>query len=176
MRRLLAATKGAQRKLAARISSASEDEFLLRAGVPDKQLLVGLLVFSRAVWHVRWDFVAAREVPVARVQTAIVDTYLSFYRHRFRWFVRDRELERRCFEALLRTLPTCCTTIYTDGSSFGNPGPAGSGVLITTPDGVETTGSYHLGVATNAYAEVHAILMATRVAVCIWRGTCPHFC
>jgi len=163
MRRLLAATSGSKRSLVARICSATEDQFLLRAKVPDSKLLVGLLVFSRAVWNVRWDCAFGCGGSVLRVQSAIVNTFLSYYHHRFKWVVRDRDLERRCFEALLRSLPANCTTIYTDGSSFGNPGPAGSGVFITNPDGVETTGSYYLGFATNAYAEVHAILMATRL-------------
>ena len=162
MRRLLGATSGPQRSLVARISSATADQFLLRARVPDSKLLVGLLVFSRAVWKVRWDC-AAGDGPDSRVQSAIVDTFLSYYHHRFSWVVRDRDLERRCFEALLRSLPSDSTNIYTDGSSFGNPGPAGSGVFITDPEGAETTCSYYLGIATNAYAEVHAILMATRV-------------
>ncbi len=49
--------------------------------------------------------------------------------------------------------------INVDGGSRGNPGPAATGVIISTPDGVEvmTRGEY-IGEATNNVAEYRALL------------------
>lgn len=49
---------------------------------------------------------------------------------------------------------------YTDGACSGNPGPAGSGVVIVSPDGKIHDGLESLGEATNNVAELTAILRA----------------
>ncbi len=49
-------------------------------------------------------------------------------------------------------------TVYTDGGSRGNPGPAGTGVVISNDEAVlEAFGAY-LGVRTNNQAEYEALL------------------
>lgn len=47
---------------------------------------------------------------------------------------------------------------YTDGACSGNPGPAGSGMVVITPDGKIHEGYEFLGAATNNVAEITAIL------------------
>ncbi|MGA2447782.1 MAG: ribonuclease H [Polyangiaceae bacterium] len=49
---------------------------------------------------------------------------------------------------------------YTDGACSGNPGPAGSGVVLVSPDGKIREGFESLGQATNNVAELTAILRA----------------
>jgi len=49
---------------------------------------------------------------------------------------------------------------YTDGACSGNPGPAGSGVVIVEPGGKLHEGQEYLGQATNNVAELTAILRA----------------
>jgi ribonuclease HI len=49
---------------------------------------------------------------------------------------------------------------YTDGACSGNPGPAGSGVVIVSPDGRTHEGFEYLGEATNNVAELTGILRA----------------
>jgi ribonuclease HI len=49
---------------------------------------------------------------------------------------------------------------YTDGACAGNPGPAGSGVVIVSPDGKVYEGFEYLGEATNNVAELTGILRA----------------
>src|SRR5580658_5873837 len=49
---------------------------------------------------------------------------------------------------------------YTDGACSGNPGPAGSGVVIVSPDGKMHEGLEYLGEATNNVAELTGILRA----------------
>ena len=55
---------------------------------------------------------------------------------------------------------------YIDGGARGNPGPAGYGVSIQTPDGTPLTELYGgLGVATNNIAEYNGLLAALQWAV-----------
>src|SRR5450631_4523369 len=49
---------------------------------------------------------------------------------------------------------------YTDGACSGNPGPAGSGVVLVAPGGKMHEGLEYLGEATNNGAELTAILRA----------------
>lgn len=49
---------------------------------------------------------------------------------------------------------------YTDGACSGNPGPAGSGLVVVHPDGSRREGYKWLGDATNNVAELTAIQMA----------------
>lgn len=51
--------------------------------------------------------------------------------------------------------------VFCDGGSRGNPGPAASGVVITTTDG-EVLAEYreYLGIRTNNYAEYSAVILA----------------
>jgi ribonuclease HI len=49
--------------------------------------------------------------------------------------------------------------IYTDGACSGNPGPAGSGVLLTYK-GKEKEISHYIGIATNNIAELYAVKLA----------------
>ena len=49
---------------------------------------------------------------------------------------------------------------YTDGACSGNPGPAGSGIVLVSPKGKMFEGFEYLGEATNNVAELTAILRA----------------
>jgi ribonuclease HI len=49
---------------------------------------------------------------------------------------------------------------FTDGACSGNPGPAGAGVVLVSPDGKTSEGLEYLGDATNNVAELTAILRA----------------
>jgi ribonuclease HI len=49
---------------------------------------------------------------------------------------------------------------YADGACSGNPGPAGCGIVLVSPDGKLHEGCEYLGEATNNIAELTAILRA----------------
>jgi ribonuclease HI len=51
-------------------------------------------------------------------------------------------------------------TAYADGACSGNPGPAGCGVVMLSPDGESREGFEYIGHATNNVAELTAILRA----------------
>ncbi len=55
--------------------------------------------------------------------------------------------------------------IHVDGAARGNPGPAGAGVLVTTPSGdvVEEVTAY-IGNATNNVAEYRALILGLAAA------------
>jgi ribonuclease HI len=56
--------------------------------------------------------------------------------------------------------------IHIDGGSRGNPGDAGFGVHVTTPEGKTVAGLYgYLGRATNNVAEYQALIHALRYAL-----------
>jgi ribonuclease HI len=57
-------------------------------------------------------------------------------------------------------LPANAWVAYTDGACSGNPGPAGSGVVLVSPEGKMREGFEYLGEATNNVAELTAILRA----------------
>lgn len=49
---------------------------------------------------------------------------------------------------------------YTDGACTGNPGPAGAGFIVISPEGKMAEGYESLGIGTNNIAELTAILRA----------------
>ena len=56
--------------------------------------------------------------------------------------------------------------LHIDGASRGNPGEAGFGVYVTTPEGASVASLYgYLGRATNNVAEYQALLHALRYAL-----------
>ena len=57
-------------------------------------------------------------------------------------------------------VPSDAWIAYTDGACSGNPGPAGSGVVLVSPDGKMHEGLEYLGDATNNVAELTGILRA----------------
>ena len=57
-------------------------------------------------------------------------------------------------------IPTSVWQAFTDGACSGNPGPAGSGVVLVEPGGKLHEGLEYLGDATNNVAELTAILRA----------------
>ncbi len=61
-------------------------------------------------------------------------------------------------------LPADTIIAYTDGSSFGNPGPAGAGAYIVHPTKGTTNLYMPLGASTNNVGELWAIGMVLRIA------------
>jgi ribonuclease HI len=57
-------------------------------------------------------------------------------------------------------IPKGAWIAYTDGACSGNPGPAGAGIVLVSPDGTTHEGLEYLGMATNNVAELTAILRA----------------
>ncbi|WP_458206382.1 ribonuclease HI [Haladaptatus sp. NG-SE-30] len=54
--------------------------------------------------------------------------------------------------------------VYFDGASRGNPGPASTGWVIVTSDGIAAEGNDRIGRATNNQAEYEALIQALEAA------------
>lgn len=68
------------------------------------------------------------------------------------------------FEACLRAIPFDSYHYYTDGSSHGNPGPAGAGAVGYCRGDLTGVWTKSLGVASNNAAELEGILVALEKA------------
>jgi ribonuclease HI len=66
----------------------------------------------------------------------------------------------RAAKATTYAVPADAWIAYTDGACSGNPGPAGSGIVLVAPGGKMHEGLEYLGQATNNVAELTAILRA----------------
>ncbi len=77
---------------------------------------------------------------------------------------RDRGT-RLCVQPLF-TAPAIEATLFTDGGSRGNPGPAASGAVLVGPDGriLHEVGHF-LGIATNNVAEWTAVQLGLEAAL-----------
>ncbi len=60
-------------------------------------------------------------------------------------------------------LPEKAWIAYTDGACSGNPGPAGSGFVVISPEGRAVEGYEFLGTSTNNVAELTGILRAVEI-------------
>lgn len=65
-------------------------------------------------------------------------------------------------------MPTGAWTVYADGASRGNPGPAAIGAAILNPSGREVhTISQRIGTATNIEAEYRAAIVGLEAALAL---------
>jgi ribonuclease HI len=56
-------------------------------------------------------------------------------------------------------------SLYSDGASRGNPGPAGAGFILLDPGGeIRAQAGHYLGVATNNVAEYRGLLLGLKAA------------
>ncbi len=80
----------------------------------------------------------------------------------------EQSIESLLFEgAELSTIPlNSSLTMYVDGASSGNPGPAGIGIVIFDHDGRQIGKiSSYIGTRTNNYAEYSALIRALKIAI-----------
>ena len=151
------------------LRSATVDDFCFRSSTPMSEAdRITILLFSAAVWKAR-SSLAHRPFQAefqARAAHQIAIFFLADRKttQKKRSSKRNRTRERQEFLALLATLPLDTMSVYTDGSSYGNPGPAGSGFVVFHHD--DTPNDYHscdIGEATNNVAELQAILKSLRL-------------
>ena len=155
--------RGVKREAAEILSKATWRDHKLESKGLDVKALRALLCFSLAVWKTR-RFYTGNHKPSASAGAARISLEFSnLFGAWRRGGRRDKEVERRSFEACLRLIPERSLRIYVDGSSFGNPGPAGAGYVVSWgADPPHLLGARHLGVATNNVAELQAILDALK--------------
>ena len=151
------------RKAAAFLATATVADHHLESPGLEVDEMRFLLCFSLAVWKTRRFFWRVGPRPtLAQGAARVALEFETLCRNWKRGGRRDRDAEKRAFEAALRALPPGGVHVYTDGSSYGNPGPSGAGVAVFNADGrVQCLISRALGTGTNNSAELAAILSAT---------------
>jgi len=75
----------------------------------------------------------------------------------------ERSTKTRPKEQAAATVPAGAWIVYADGACSGNPGPAGLGIVIVSPNGAVHEGYEYLGRATNNIAELTAIMRAAEL-------------
>ena len=152
------------------LRQATANDFVFRNvdGIsPADQLC--LLLFSYSIWRSRADIVRAPFTPTTPSLAADAISSL-FMKHQKSFSKKEKsrkasDLRKKTeFLLLYSALPPHSIRVFTDGSSYGNPGPAGAGFAACTgndpfPPNV-VSHSESLGTATNNAAELKAILNA----------------
>ena len=123
--------------------SADADRFTFRNNPDqpqDRQESERLLLFSHCLWRTRIRFFDKDFLPTFIEASArqISQSYLHHIylkNQRLQEARRQKEEKKRAFLATLEAVQRdpSCLCIFTDGSSYGNPGPAGSGVYGYAP-------------------------------------------
>ena len=151
-------THRAVRRQGDQLFRATMEEHLLQVAVTDPKRAITLLSFSFAIWRIRWKYTGAGNTPnQATAAQQILQRFSVTSQRAKGYHRRDRSLDKLKFEALMKSLPPA-VHIYTDGSSYGNPGPAGSGFVVRNPKGKHVYfSSNHIGHTTNDRAELDGI-------------------
>ena len=139
---------------------AEASNFTMQDQIDPKELVTNL-VFSLSVWKVRQQQSERKQSSVVVAGQAIAAQFRELYaqvQRRQHRKLRDRDQDRKCFINTWNSLPLKSTRVFTDGSSFGNPGPAGYGFtykLAHQPRKYISKFIHHR--ASNNVAELHGI-------------------
>ena len=154
------------------LRTATEADFRLETPGMEIGRIRALIAFSLAMWRTR-HLVAGKGAPsLVQASTIAAGKYMWLYKNWKGYKRRDRSLDGLVFDAVLRSLPTEAIHFYTDGSSYGNPGPAGSGIACYCCGTLAEIRSRSLGIATNNAAELDGIQNALAMA-CLTPGDLP---
>ena len=167
---LLILNHSPDRAAATILQIAAAEDFTFRSAIsaPDR---VTLLFFSLAVWRTRRRF-CSKEIRESQVASSISDTYFNLRASlSAKHATRDRTKERMDFLAMVSALSPLAIRAFTDGSSYGNPGPAGYGLYVfhaSDPTFPPIHHSVQLGHASNNEAELRGLLFAldTIIGIC----------
>ena len=152
-------------KAVATLEYATEADYRLENPSQTREGIRALACFSLAVWRTRYYFLGTGAIPTATQGAEMVASQYVWTFSNWRKYVRrNRDLEARIFRATLDALPVDSIRFYTDGSSYGNPGPAGSGVACYVKGELHSIRTRSLGIATNNVAEMDGVSAALEEA------------
>ena len=122
---------------------------------------LAFLAFSLAIWNVRQGIQDNDRHSVVSLGRSVADSFRTLLAEATRPRKskhRDRANEKSCFINIWNGLPAFSVRAFTDGSSLGNPGPAGCGVVYQWPGGPRKYTSMYLHHrVSNNVAELHGI-------------------
>ena len=126
--------------------------------------LLHLLCLSRAIWQTRKAHISSAHAHTdTKVRnenaTAITDHFLKLLKGctKPKRSPRDRAAERTRFLQTLVHVEEKAFLYFTDGSSFGNPGPAGAGFAAYCDNSLVDSAAFSLGETSNNVAELHGL-------------------
>ena len=151
------------REAGAFLASATIADHRFETKALDVQHMRALLCFSQAIWRTRRFYRDRTSAPsLERAPQRALMELGPLLQHWVGGGRRHKDVEKKAFQAALRLLPPEACFVYTDGSSYGNPGPAGAGFAVSHDHkSFVLLGSRSLGPNTNNVAELCAIQDAT---------------
>ena len=166
------------------LHSISEDDLTFYGtDCPPEQRLVKL-IFSLSIWRTRRHFLfpppfrpTTPKLAAKRIADYFSKTYYSIL-HKKKRKKRNKIAEKNSFLEKLSQIPRNALLTFTDGSSFGNPGPGGAGYYMFTrlaPLPHHLFSSTHLPNTTNNKAELQALTEAlTFIEARLTNRASPH--
>ena len=134
-------------------------------------------LFSFAVWKTRCSVLTSPNTQGLQFAIqSLFDKSLKSIEKQATKAKRDKSAEKSAFMTDLGSIPPEDLSVYTDGSSFGNPGPSGAGfIVLPNPTCSEYHYSIDIGHSTNNVAELVGIEKACSYLLSTFSGslTCP---
>ena len=145
------------------VTEASADSFIFRSDQSPDALL-HLLCLSRAIWLTRKAHISSAHAHTdtkvrKEYATAITDHFLKLLKGctKPKRRPRDQAAESTRFLQTLVHVEEKAFLYFTDGSSFGNPGPAGAGFAAYCDNSLVDSAAFSLGETSNNVAELHGL-------------------
>ena len=163
------------------VTGANAECFIFRTDLAPDALL-HLLCLSRAVWLTRKARVCSTPVRTdtkwrKENSVTITEHFLELLKSctQPKRRARDRIVERTTFLQSLEHVAEKAFLYFTDGSSFGNPGPSGAGFAVYCDNALVDTAAFSLGETSNNVAELHGLreALADSVSRHDSNGCCP---
>ena len=141
------------------LNTTDPSDFIFRSTIAKDKDNLHRTLFSFAVWKTRCSALASPNTQGLQfaIQSLFEKLLKSTEKQKSK-AKRDKSAEKSAFISGLDSIPPEDLSIYTDGSSFGNPGPSGAGfVILPNSTCPEHHYSIDIGHSTNNVAELVGI-------------------
>ena len=113
------------------LNATDPSDFIFRSTIAKDKDNLHRTLFSFAVWKTRCTALASPNTQGLQFAIhSLFDKLLKSIEKQKTKANRDQSAEKSAFMSGLDSIPPEDLSIYTDGSSFGNPGPSGAGFVV----------------------------------------------
>ena len=158
------------------LNTTDPSDFIFRSTIAKDKDNLHRTLFSFAVWKTRCSALASPNTQGLQFAIhSLFEKLLKSIEKQKSKAKRDKSAEKLAFISGLDSIPPEDLSIYTDGSSFGNPGPSGAGfVVLPNSTCPEHHYSIDIGHSTNNVAELVGIEKACSFLLSTFSGSsCP---
>ena len=158
------------------LNTTDPSDFIFRSTIAKDKDNLHRTLFSFAVWKTRCSALASPNTQGLQFAIhSLFEKLLKSIEKQKSKAKRDKSAEKLAFISGLDSIPPEDLSIYTDGSSFGNPGPSGAGfVVLPNSTCPEHHYSIDIGHSTNNVAELVGIEKACSFLLSTLSGSsCP---